>query len=53
MVFRVFVEKKAGLAHEADALFSDLTDFLGIRGLTGVRIANRYDADGITPELFE
>ncbi|MBQ8086863.1 MAG: phosphoribosylformylglycinamidine synthase, partial [Clostridia bacterium] len=53
MVYRVFVEKRAELANEAQALLADLRDFLGIRALTGLRIANRYDAEGISPELFE
>ena len=52
MVYRVFVEKKEGLAHEATALLSDLRNLLGIRSLTGVRILNRYDAQGLSEELF-
>ncbi len=53
MVYRVFVEKKPGLDHEAAALCADLRSFLGITGLTAVRILNRYDVEDITPELFE
>ncbi len=53
MVYRVYVEKKKELAHEAKALFSDATALLGIKGLTDVRVINRYDAENITEELFE
>ena len=52
MVFRVFVEKKKELANEARALYNDARAFLGIAGLTGVRLFNRYDAENITEELF-
>ncbi len=53
MVYRVFVEKKKELAHEAKALLSDAKTFLGISSLEDVRVINRYDAENITPELFE
>ena len=53
MVFRVFVEKKKDQAHEAKALYSDVTTLLGINKLKDVRIINRYDAENITAELFE
>ena len=53
MVYRVFVEKKEGLANEAKALLSDAVNLLGIKNLTDVRIINRYDAENITSELFE
>ncbi|HOQ24964.1 MAG TPA: phosphoribosylformylglycinamidine synthase [Bacillota bacterium] len=47
-VRRIFVEKKPEFAVEARMLYNDLHDFLGIKGLTGVRIINRYDIEGIT-----
>lgn len=53
MVYRVFVEKKKELAHEAKALLSDAKAFLGISSLKDVRVINRYDAENITAELFE
>ncbi len=52
MVYRVFVEKKKELANEAKALLSDARGLLGIKGLTDVRVINRYDAENITEELF-
>ena len=53
MVYRVYVEKKAELANEARALQLDLRAFLGIRSLTGLRLYNRYDLEGISRELFD
>lgn len=53
MVYRVYVEKRVGLTVEADALKSDISSFLGITSVESVRILNRYDAEEITPELFE
>ncbi len=53
MVYRVYVEKKPGFDHEASALYSELKSFLGIGGLTGVRILNRYDVENLDAELFE
>lgn len=50
---RVFVEKKEGFTTEADILYKELKDFLGIRGLQGVRIVNRYDIEGISEEVYE
>lgn len=53
MVYRIFVEKKPGMAHEAEALLHDLREVLRIEGLKDVRIFNRYDAENISEELFE
>ncbi len=53
MVYRVYAEKKPGCDHEAAALYEELKSFLGIGGLTGVRILNRYDVENIDPALFE
>ncbi len=53
MVYRIFVEKKPGLAHEAEGLKSELQGLLGIQKLESVRILNRYDVENITPSVFE
>ncbi len=53
MVYRVYVEKKPGFDHEASALYGELKSFLGIKGLTGVRIINRYDVENIDEAVFE
>ena len=53
MVYRVYAEKKPGFDHEAAALYEELKSFVGIDGLTGVRILNRYDVENIDAALFE
>ncbi len=53
MVYRIYVEKKAGLAHEAASLLNELRTLIGITSVEDVRILNRYDADNISEELFE
>lgn len=52
-VRRIFVEKKKGLDVEAKGLFHDLKDNLGIDSLSGVRVLNRYDVQGMSEEEFE
>ena len=52
MVYRIYVEKRAELAHEANALHSELKNLLGISTLASVRVLNRYDAENIAPDLF-
>ena len=53
MVYRIYVEKKEGLANEAVSLFRELTEMLGISTLSGVRLYNRYDVENIEKELFD
>ena len=53
MVYRIYVEKKAGLDNEAVALKNEISTFLGITSVNRVRILNRYDAENITKELFD
>ena len=53
MVYRVFVEKKPGLAAEAERLLRDARELLGVSGLERVRVLNRYDAEGLGEALFE
>lgn len=53
MVYRIYVEKKSGLDHEAQNLKSDLLQLLGIGGVQNVRVLNRYDAEGIDRKLFD
>ena len=52
MVYRVYVEKKAGQTHEADGLLREIKDFLQIDKLAAVRVLNRYDAENIEEDLF-
>lgn len=53
MVYRVYVEKRKGLAAEADALMNDLRMLLQIQGLNSLRVLNRYDIDQISEDEFE
>ncbi|MBQ1261729.1 MAG: phosphoribosylformylglycinamidine synthase, partial [Clostridia bacterium] len=53
MVYRVYVEKKKELAHEASSLRYEIRHLLQIRSLTDVRILNRYDVESIDEALFE
>ena len=53
MVYRIYVEKKEELAHEAHALLSELKNLLGISALESVRVLNRYDAENIEKSVFD
>lgn len=53
MVYRIFVEKKPGLDHEAKKLLADVKGLLQISGVTDIRILNRYDVENIDEELFD
>ncbi len=53
MVYRIYTEKKKELAAEAKALLADIGSLLQIKGVTDVRVINRYDAENITKELFD
>lgn len=53
MIYRIYVEKKQGLTQEADSVFDDLKNLLGVKGLEKVRIVNRYDIEDISEEVFE
>ncbi len=53
MVYRAYVEKKAGLDNEARSLKNELVSLLGIAGLEKIRVLNRYDIENIEKDLFE
>lgn len=53
MVFRCFTEKKPGFDVEAMSVLTDLRENLGIRGLSSLRVINRYDTEGISSDLYE
>ena len=53
MVSRIYVEKKPGFDVEAQQLRSELRTILGVKGLEGLRLVNRYDVEGIDEELFQ
>ncbi|MBQ3125164.1 MAG: phosphoribosylformylglycinamidine synthase [Clostridia bacterium] len=51
-VRRIYVEKKPGFDVEAKEILADLRENLSMKGLTNVRIINRYDVEGITDEEY-
>ena len=52
MVRRIYVEKKPALRHEAGALQNELRTLLGIASLSGLRLINRYDVEGLDEDVF-
>ena len=52
-VRRVYVEKKEAFAGAAKDLTKELRSYLGIAGLTKVRILIRYDVENVSDEIFE
>ncbi|WP_298032762.1 phosphoribosylformylglycinamidine synthase [uncultured Dysosmobacter sp.] len=53
MVRRVYVEKKPALRQEAADLLNELRSLLGISALTGLRLINRYDVEGLEDDAFQ
>ena len=51
-VYRVYVEKKPEFAVEAKALLHEIRHILLIKSVTGARVLNRYDVEGVEEELF-
>ena len=49
---RIFVEKKAAFNAEARHLLHDLRESLGLPGLAGLRLAQRYVIDGLSAAEF-
>jgi len=49
---RIYVEKRPDYDIEAKGLYNDLLENMGIQGLEGLRVINRYDISGITNEEF-
>ena len=52
-IFRIYVEKKPAYAEESARLLRDLRGLLNIGGITGLRLLNRYDVEGIDQALFD
>ncbi len=53
MVRRIYVEKKKGFDVEAQGLLEDIQQNLHAEGLTGIRVLNRYDVDGIDDATYQ
>ncbi|MCR4707344.1 MAG: phosphoribosylformylglycinamidine synthase [Clostridiales bacterium] len=52
-VRRIYVEKRPEYAAEARALLKEIREILEIPRVTGVRVLNRYDVEGVDDALFE
>ncbi len=52
MVRRIYVEKKPALRQEAAGLLNELRTLLGLDALTGLRLVNRYDVEGLDETTF-
>lgn len=50
---RIFVEKKPAFREQAKSVWQDLRESLGLPALTGVRVAQRYDIDGLDDADFQ
>lgn len=52
-VRRVYVEKKPDFAVQAKEIRHEIRHYLGITGVTGVRVLIRYDVENVSDESFE
>ena len=52
-VKRVYVEKKSAYAVQAKGLKHEVKSYLGIEGITNVRVLIRYDVEQISDDIFE
>src|SRR5574344_636474 len=50
-MFRIYVERKPGFENEAARIYSEISGFLGISGVTGVRYVNRYDIENVVDDV--
>ena len=51
-VRRVYVEKKTAYAVKANELREEITGYLGINTVTGVRVLIRYDMEALSDEVY-
>ncbi len=52
MVYRVYTEKRSELDNEASSLLNEVSERLGVKTLSKVRIFNRYDVENVSEEMF-
>ncbi len=50
---RVYAEKKPEYAVAAKSLYSEIKSYLGIEGVTGVRVLIRYDIENLSEETYK
>src|SRR5574344_976269 len=52
-VKRVYVEKKVPYAVKAKELKHEISSYLGIKTVTGVRVLVRYDVENLSDETYQ
>ncbi len=52
-VKRIYVEKRPGFAVEAEKLLWEIRHILLMKNVTGLRLLNRYDVEGVADDLYE
>ncbi len=52
-VKRIYVEKKPAYAVESKQLLWEIRHILQIKSVTGLRMLNRYDVEGVADDLYE
>ncbi len=52
-VYRIYAEKKPEYAVEARQLLAEIREVMRIKGVTGLRLLNRYDTENIDEELYK
>ena len=53
IVRRIFVEKKEPFAVKAKELLEEIRSYLGIEGVSEVRVLIRYDVENISEEVYQ
>ena len=53
MVKRIYVEKKPAYAVAAKSLAKEIKGYLGIAGMTGVRVLVRYDVENVSEATYQ
>ena len=51
-VKRIYVEKMPDYAVEAKGLLWEIRHILQIKSVTGLRLLNRYDVEGVADDLY-
>jgi phosphoribosylformylglycinamidine synthase len=52
-VRRIYVEKKAPYAVRAKELKEEISSYLGIKTITGIRVLVRYDVENVDEETYK
>lgn len=53
MVNRIYVEKREAYRQASEKILHELRDLYGLKGLTALRLLQRYDVEELSPDLLE